>query len=122
MSTNNIQTPQQQSRITNFFTVGNSILVPCTTSSGSTRVAFPTVSNGSFATDIMVSNAGSVDVWVALGNSTVTAAIPTTGSPANGIRLPAGPVMTLSKGSATHIAGLTSSSTANLYVSQGYGS
>lgn len=118
----NLNTPQQQARITNFFTVGNSILVPCTTSSGSSGVAFPIPPDALVASDIMVSNTGSVDAWVAFGDSTIAVTIPTAGVPSNGINIRAGAIYTLSKGSAAYIAGITASSTASLYVSPGYGS
>lgn len=118
----NVQTPQQQARITNFFTVGNSILLPCTTTSGSTPVAFPSHTDGTVTTDIMITNTGSVDAWIALGTSTVVAAIPTAGTPANGTIIRAGAIYTLAKNNAAYITGITSSSTASLYISQGYGS
>jgi hypothetical protein len=118
----NLQTPQQQARITNFFVVGTSILLPCTTTSGATPVAFPVPASSLVANDMMISNTGSVDAWIAFGDSSVAAVIPTAGTPANGINIRAGAIYTLSKGDATYIAGITASSTANLYVSQGYGS
>lgn len=118
----NLQTPQQQARITNFFVVGKSILLPCTTTSGATPVAFPTQADALTTTDMMISNTGSVDAWISFGDSTVTAVIPINGTPANGVNIRAGAIYTLSKGSATYIVGITASSTADLYVSQGYGS
>lgn len=118
----NLQTPQQQARITNFFVVGTSILLPCSTTSGGTPVAFPTPADALTITDMMISNVGSVDAWIAFGDSSVVAAIPTAGTPANGVNIRAGAIYTLSKGSATYVAGITASSTANLYISQGYGS
>lgn len=115
------QTPAQVGRISNFFVEGNSILLPCSTTSGSTTVQFPVLRDQSPSTDVLISNRGLVDAWIAFGNATITVAIPTAGVPANGICIPAGIDMALCKGSADYVVGITASSTVNLYISQGYG-
>lgn len=121
-------TPYEMKRIANFFPVGNGMLLPCSTTSGNTSVAFPVLTAAvGFANDIQIYNDGTVDAFVAWGSSTITAAIPTAGTPANGIVIAPGVYLTFNKGNAangtqvTSIAGLTASGTVNLYIYQGYG-
>lgn len=110
-------------RVGNFVAVGNSILLPCTTTSGSDEVAFPALATDSPATDVLIYNAGSVAAWIAFGNdSSVVVAIPTAGTPANGIALAPGVEMALDKSNALYVVGITASSTASVYITQGIGS
>lgn len=122
-------TPQKMDRVANFFPSGDGLLLPCSTTSGSTAVAFPVLAaNISFANDILVYNDSStVDAFIAWGSSAITAAIPISGTPANGILIAPGAYLTFNKGNSASagqvlfVAGLTASSTANVYIYQGYG-
>jgi len=110
-------------RVGNFTPVGNCILLPCTTTSGSSQVALPTLPTGSTASDILIWNSGSVGAFVVFAKEDgVDAAIPTAGNPANGMPLAPGVEMVIDKGQAQYVAGITSTSTADVYMIQGIGS
>ena len=115
-----IQTPANVSRIANFFVAANGQALNCSTSSAS--VALVALADGSPATDIVMFNSGSVNVFVAFGSTAPTAAIPADGTPANGIIIAPGAYLTFCKGSNLFLAAITASSTATIYFYQGYGS
>lgn len=115
-----IQTPASVSRVANFYQVGNGQALDCTTSSA--RIAFVSTQDGIPASDILLFNSGTVNVFVAFGDSTVTALGPVNGTPANGMVLGAGSYLVFNKGINTYIAAVTASSTATVYFYQGYGS
>lgn len=119
------ETPSYVQRVGNFFATGLSILLPCTTTSGSSAVLFPAIPDGlGYCTDVEISNLGTVPVWIAFGGtSSLTVAIPTAGVPANGRCLIPGGVVTWCKGTnGFYVAGITQTSTASVYIDQGYGS
>lgn len=73
---------------------------------------------------VRVLNAGSVSVFVAFGDSSVTATLPagTNASPTAGsMAIPAGAVETFSLRGGAYIAGITASGTADLYITPGEG-
>lgn len=73
------------------------------------------------APNIEIYNSGSVPVFMVYGDSTVTATFPTS-SASTGKIVAAGAVVIYSKApTATHIACITASSTASVYVSTGKG-
>jgi len=117
-----LQTPQEVNRVSNFFVVGNGQALAC--SGTSANVAFQSLpQNVQYATDILLYNAGTVNVFVAFGSdNTITASAPTNGTPANGIIIAPSAYLAFNKGYATYIAGIAASSTATLYFYQGYGS
>lgn len=108
---------QQQFQIAN----GNaSIYIPASTTSAS--VALPATGFGNY--DIEITNQGSQPAWIAVGDSSsVTAVIPTNGTPANGYIVLSGQTKVISIGQAQpcYIAAITSSSTTVLYASIGQG-
>jgi hypothetical protein len=85
---------------------GNTTLTAGTTTS---RVALPTTD-----TTVMIVNNGSVDVSFRLGNSSVNATV------ADGF-LGAGRAIAVARGTATHVAGITASSTSPLMIMTGTG-
>jgi len=108
-------------RIGNFAYKGDGIAIDAT--STSKAVAFPALTGNNTAFDFLISNSGLVDVFIALGrDSSIAAVIPVDGTPANGRRIPPGIIMALDKEDYTHIAAITASSTATIYVDQGTGS
>lgn len=116
-----VQTPQQVNRISNFFQVGLGQALDCSTSSAS--VILTTLPAGSVATDVMLFNNGTVNVFFAFGATAPTAVAPADGTPANGMILAPGAYLVINKGSTnTYIAAITASSTATIYFYQGYGS
>ena len=106
-------------RLGNFGAVGNGICLSVTTSSATTQ--FPTLPDGNEANDVMIVNTGTGLAFVAFGGSTVTAMAPVSGTPANGIAIPAGAVMVLDKNTSTYIAAIGAATT-TLYIYQGMGS
>jgi hypothetical protein len=96
----------------NFAPLGAST-VSLTATTSSSRVA---LSHSGRPYDVRLYNAGSVVVFVEFGDSTVAAAT------ATGMPIAPGTVEAFSlPPSATHMAGITSSSTAAIYVTLGYG-
>ncbi len=108
--------------VANFQANGNTCLLPCTTTSGSTALALPALTGNQKNADVLIYNAGAVAAFIAFGGSTVASAIAIDGTPANGIPLAPGVEMTLNIGAATYVAGITGSSTASVYITQGIGS
>jgi hypothetical protein len=87
------------------------VTVAVTTVSGSTRVAL--VGGGPH---LIIQSAGTADAFCEFGSSTVSAAV------ATGFPIRSGVVMTLTRPpAATHIACITSASTATVYVTTGDG-
>jgi hypothetical protein len=87
------------------------VTVAVTTTSGSTRVAL--VGGGPH---LLIQSAGTVTAFCEFGTSTVTAAT------ATGLPVQSGVVFTITKpGGATHVACITASSTATIYVTSGDG-
>ncbi len=115
-----IEDPYKVGRVSNFFCEGNGVLLPCTSSTAARQ--FPALSAKSSSTDVMIVNTGSVAVFIAFGTATLSAVIPTDGISQNGICIPGGAIMVLCKGKATWVAGITATSTASVYLYQGYGS
>lgn len=74
------------------------------------------------ATQRMFYNAGTKDCWVGAGGSTVEAVIPTAGSPANGVAIPAGAILVLSYPPNTYFAAICAGSdSTTLYITPGEG-
>ena len=119
MPTNTLQN-NVVNRITNFQVAGNGVFLGVTSSSS--PVEFPALPDGSPCTDVMIINPGSNTAFFTFGETSPTAAIPTNGTPANGIAILAGQTLVMGKGSATFMAAITASSTTTLYAYQGYGS
>lgn len=91
----------------------------------STSTATPIQVKGALnnATQRMIYNAGPNDCWLASGAADVVAAIPAAGTPANGVAIPAGAVMTLSYPPNTYFAAVCAATkTATLYITPGEGS
>lgn len=108
-------------RVQNFAAVGNTTLLPCTTATANRQ--FPALADGSPATDVLIYNAGSVAAFITFGtDNTVATVIPVDGTSANGIPIPPGVILVLDKGFATWVSGITGSSTASVYLTQGFGS
>ncbi len=115
-----LQTPSVVSRVSNFFQVGNGQALDCTGTSGS--IALVTLPDQSPATDILIYNSGTVNVFVTFGLTAPTAVAPTNGTPANGMICAPGAYLTFCKGSNLYIAAITASGTSTIYFYQGYGS
>lgn len=89
------------------------VLVACTTTSGSTRVALVGSSNSLLVQSLSTSPS---PAFIEFGSSTVTAAVTT------GLLVQPGVVMVLKKPpGATHVAGITAATTASVYVTTGDG-
>lgn len=91
-------------------TAAGSVTVAVTNSTGATALA------ATSRTQVMIDNAGPQPAFIEFGTSGVTAAV------ATGVRIPVGAIMvfTIDK-TVTHIAAITASSTATLYVTVGQG-
>lgn len=102
-----------------FRKTGNTSAISATTTSA--NVALSTT-GGNFS-QIAVYNAGSVDVFVAFGtSSSIAAVVPSSGSPANGSVVPPGQIRGYTVSPDTsHVAAITGSSTATVYVEPGEG-
>ncbi len=86
-------------------------------------MALPTLADGSPATDLMIYNSGNVAAFIAFGTTNTVAAVIPTGTAANGISIPPGGLIILSKSTdTTYVAGITASSTATVYLYAGIGS
>lgn len=111
-------------RIGNFVAIGNGICLVADTTTGGISVQFPTLPDGSFATDVLVVNASAtIDAFIQFANDAApTVAIPISGTPANGIIVPARNSWVLDKCFAQWVSGITATSTATLYLYQGAGS
>lgn len=99
---------------------GNTVLVVASSSTS----ALATQWNTGNMSQCWVSNQSTLAVWLAWGSSTINAAIPTTGTPCQGLALPS----TLSRcftigpnNNAAWISAVTSAGTANIYVTPGVG-
>lgn len=97
-----------------FAPAGNTTLLAATTTSGrvvlsGTRVNYRVVNNGP---DV---------VFVAQGDATIAAVIPTNGSPASGMLLVVGGVEVFSFVNGNNLAGICPTSTASLYITPGTG-
>lgn len=89
------------------------VAISATTSSGSATIAnFPSFNNSG---TILVSNTGSVWVFVAWGSSAPTA------SATNGVPIPPNGQRIFSVANVTHVAAITASSTATVYFTPGNG-
>ncbi|MDE2472695.1 MAG: hypothetical protein KGL35_29225 [Bradyrhizobium sp.] len=91
------------------------------TSSTSAAIPLPGSATG-WSHECQVSNTGTNAVFVAFGGSSVTAAIPVAGTPANGIPVPAGATVNFSLSGASHIAAIASTVTNAIYFTAGVGS
>jgi hypothetical protein len=104
------------------FSIGGktAVLVATTTSAA---VALPNPNDGEVERTYWFDNTtSSVSGFVAFGNGTVEAEIPTEGNPAFGFRIPAGAAIPLRRPTSdTHVAGITSTGTATLYITPGTG-
>jgi len=72
--------------------------------------------------EVQVANTGTAAVFVAFGTSAVTVVAPIVGTPANGIPVPAGAVVTFSLSGQSHIGVLASTGTNAVYFTAGIGS
>lgn len=109
-------------RVGNFVAVGNGVALTATT--GGVNAQFPTLPDGSPATDVMVVNSSTtIAAFIAFGNDTApTVAIPVPGTPGNGIIIPPGYAFVFDKCFANFISAATAASTATIYAYQGIGS
>lgn len=127
MTQNTNSTGRQQflpgiQRIGNFSPGTETIAIAADTTAGGSSADFPDIQLKSPASDVLVYNSGSVDVFIAFGDSSVTVAIPTDGSPANGVCIPSKNSYVLDKGQKTSVAAITGSSSATIYFTVGVGS
>lgn len=111
-------------RIGNFAAVGNGMAITAdAVTSGGVSAAFPTLPVNASASDVLVVNTGTVSAFIQFGTGAApTITIPSSGTPGNGIVVPAGNSWVLDKGIADWAAASTSSSTATVYFYQGIGS
>jgi hypothetical protein len=101
-----------------FAPVGNTTLLSGTTSSS--RVALPlmgTYGGGNYR----VYNDGPDKIFIAQGDATVVAVIPTAGNPANGMAVGIGATEVFNLASGNSLAGICPNSTASLYITGGQG-
>lgn len=110
----------QTARIANFCVVGNGQALSVSTTTNPTELL--ALAPNSPATDIMIVNDGSASAFIAFGTSAPTAAIPTNGSPANGICIRAGSTLILDRSNFTYIDAITAVGTTTIYLYQGFGS
>jgi hypothetical protein len=120
MTSSVLQNVNQIIRTGNFYICGQQQLLVCSSVSSNVQLATTSIPA---ATDILLFNAGSVNIFFTSGPTSAAAAvIPTAGNPAYGQILAPGAYLTFQNGSSnTYIAGITASGTANLYIAQGYG-
>lgn len=98
----------------------NSACLSVTATSTSTPIQVAGALNN--ATQRMFANDGTKTCWIAWGASNVTAVVPTGGSPANGICIPAGAIVVLGIPPNAYIAAICAGSdTTTLYISPGEG-
>ena len=106
----------------NFNISGETISVSATTTSSSGTFVLP---QSIAAVDSLISNAGSVTVFVTCGVGSATAVLPGTGSPSaatKSIPVLAGETMTLAKGATFGTcAAITATGTSTVYFSAGVG-
>ena len=88
--------------------------VKLSAATGSSRVQFQTSDMGKPGS-VRVHNAGPVTVFVELGGAAAVAAL------ATGMPIPAGAVETFGAQGGTHLAGITATGAADLYVTPGEG-
>lgn len=109
----------------NAFQVAPIALTKLVAASSSTSVAATQVCTGS-EQGMLLSNPSTVPLYVAIGSSNVSAAQPTTGTPATGICIPSGAVRTFSTpGAPTYgwLSAVTSAGSAapGLFATPGFG-
>lgn len=89
----------------------------------STSVALPIpAALSAWSNQVLVVNAGANPVFVAFGGSSVTAAIPVAGTPANGVPVPAGASQVFTVSGAVKIAAIAATGTNSVYFVAGVGS
>lgn len=98
------------------FTPGPTYAIGATNSSVAVAIGSTNVGN-----TIWLYNSGSVVVYVALGASTIEAAVATTAWTMGSMPVPPGVLMAISRGDQTHIATITASGTTTLNVTVGEG-
>lgn len=98
----------------------NSLAIACTSTSSTPSQKKGTINNG---TQRLIYNAGPNDAWLASGpTSTLTAAVPTAGVPANGVAIPAGAILTLTYPIDAYFAAICKAGeTATIYMTSGEG-
>lgn len=98
---------------------GNTIALNVTTALAAVSLGGTTGQQGKV---LRIWNSGDVPVFIATGADSATAAIPANGTPANGMPIAPGATIGISlQGSQTHIAAITASGAATIYVTQGSG-
>ena len=103
-----------------FSPLGDSACLSVTSTSTSTPIQVKGPNNN--ATQHLISNLGAKTCFFAWGTSSIAAVAPTAGSPANGIPIPAGALMTLSFPPNVYFAAITAGSdTTTLYITPGEG-
>jgi len=104
-----------------FTPVTNTIVLAATTSPATIALADPRT--GADERVVRLVNAGSSTVFVAFGDLTATAAVPTAGAPASGFPVLAGqgPEPFRIPATATHVSAVCASGAATLYVTVGRG-
>lgn len=97
----------------------SSVLLPCTTSSANVQLPLSGIGN----VEVEVTNAGTVNVFLAFGDTAAAAATIPTGVPGNGYILLPGQTKVMGIGviSRGYIAGIAASATASVYITIGSG-
>jgi hypothetical protein len=107
-------------QVDNFSQTANTVAVNASAVSSSVPLADS--KTGSDDRDYRIRNTGTVDVFIVFGGSDVAAVIPAVGSPANGIPIGAGHTEAFrAPAGNTHLAAITASGTATLYITTGRG-
>lgn len=99
----------------------NTGLLSVGTSSSSASLPLPGTLT-SWKNQVLVVNTGANPVFIAFGGSSITAAIPIAGTPANGFPVPAGGSQVFTLNGASKIAGIASTGTNAVYFTAGVGS
>lgn len=105
-----------------FIPQGKSFMLAVTSTSTVTPLVATPLATGLQPTQILAYNAGPDDAYLAWGISTVTAVIPTAGSPQQGMMIPAGAIFVLTTAPGVYYAAISAATkTASLYLTPGEG-
>lgn len=104
-----------------FQPMGSSTLLSATTTTSTVSVTASSPSN-----QLMISNTGNVAVFVNISaNSSVTAVLPTAGTPQPGVSIPSGAIKVISNlqisNTTVYVAGITATGSASVYLVAGEG-
>jgi len=106
--------------MSSFSPSANAALISVGTSSSAVAIPLPG-SATTWAHEVLVTNTGTNAVFVAFGGAGVTAAIPATDTPADGVIVPGGSSQAFSVNGASHMAGIASTGTNAVYFVAGVG-